>query len=181
MRESAVRPLSDLEGAALGHLWAHGPCTAHAVRTAFQHSPSTHWSGSAGAVYPLLDRLVDRGLLRAETVPWGARKRRLLSLTPAGKERLSEWLRRGAGAEGAAAVFDGLRTRCLFLGVLDDAERREFVRASRAALEAHLSRVEEYLEALHADGDRFAVLGGRGALLSARARLAWIDEIEKGL
>lgn len=181
MSEPRERRLSDLEGAALGHVWAHGPCTAHAVRTAFQQSPSTHWSGSAGAVYPLLDRLARRGLVRARSVPWGKRERRLLSVTQRGRNGLARWLRRGAGREGAAAVFDGLRTRCLFLGVLDEDERREFVRSSRGALETHLAVIEEHLEGLREEGDRFAVLGGRGAWLAARARLTWIDEVEKEL
>jgi DNA-binding PadR family transcriptional regulator len=54
-----------LEGCVLGILWERGPCTAYAARKVLRESPSPYWSGSAGAVYPLLARLEGRRLVRA--------------------------------------------------------------------------------------------------------------------
>jgi hypothetical protein len=102
----------------------------------------------------------------------------LLSVSSAGEESLVEWLRAGIDEEAAAAVFDGVRTRTFFLGVLAAPERLDFVRSARAGLESHLLRIERDLDERRAAGDRFAYLGARGAWHTARARLAWIDELE---
>ena len=61
------RTTSELEGAVLGVIWQEGPCTAYTIRKQFVASPSPQWSGSAGAIYPLVRRL---------------EKKRLLALTP---------------------------------------------------------------------------------------------------
>ncbi|HZE88705.1 MAG TPA: PadR family transcriptional regulator, partial [Verrucomicrobiae bacterium] len=70
----ARKGLSELEGATLGVVWSEQPCTPYAIRRVFQTSPSPFWSGSAGAIYPLVERLETRGLVRAEATMTGRRR-----------------------------------------------------------------------------------------------------------
>jgi len=172
------RSLSELESAALGHVWKHGPCTAHAVRTLFQGSPSSYWSASAGAIYPLLSRLEKRGLVSAREEARGSRKRRLLTVTERGRRALEGWLTSGVDPSIAAAVFDAVRTRVFFLGAVPAGERRRFLRSARRELERHLALVEGDVEAARLAGERYRVLGARGAWHTAKARLAWVEEME---
>src|SRR5262245_13459166 len=51
---TSSRNLTELEGTALGVIWAGQPCTPYRVRRVFLDSPSPSWSGSAGAIYPLI-------------------------------------------------------------------------------------------------------------------------------
>jgi DNA-binding PadR family transcriptional regulator len=173
--------LSELEGAALGYVWEKGPCTAHAVRTSFQKSPSSFWSGSAGAIYPLLRRLEEGGLVEAREEPRGSRKRRLLTATPRGRRALRSWLAEGLDATAAAGVFDAVRTRVFFLQALPTDRRRAFARRALKELEGHLRSVERDLQEARDSGDRYRVLGALGAWHTARARIAWMREVEREL
>jgi DNA-binding PadR family transcriptional regulator len=49
--------LSNLEGAALATIAGRGSATAYAIAKSLSDPPSEFWSGSAGAVYPLIRRL----------------------------------------------------------------------------------------------------------------------------
>ena len=110
-----MRALSELEGCVLGHLWKHGPCTAYAVRKEMLDSPSSQWSGSAGAIYPLLERLERRRLVSARKASRGKRAGWLYALTPTGHERLLEWLGPPLAPDVVSIAVDPLRTR-VFLG-----------------------------------------------------------------
>jgi hypothetical protein len=68
MRDRGIKKMlgtSELEGVVLGHLWKRGPCTTYSIRKELLQSPSSHWSASAGAIYPLLARFEERGLVRS--------------------------------------------------------------------------------------------------------------------
>ena len=114
--------LSDMEGAALGLIASEGPVTSYAVVRAFAASPSEFWSGSAGAIYPLMRRLAARGLVIADGGAHGRRKATWYTISPAGAAALKAWL---LDADRAAGMgFDPLRTRLAFRGLMTDAERQ---------------------------------------------------------
>lgn len=176
MRARRRRPLSELEGCVLGHLWKRGPSTPYSVRRMFLDSPSSHWSGSAGAVYPLLERLEQRGLVASALARRGGRNARNYSLTRAGLGRLQRWLAPAALDEIVAVPPDPLRTRLGFLRSLPPRERRSFleraVRALRAGVEvlaAARTRDEDEQQA-HA-----------AACHAMRARLEWIERLARSL
>ena len=60
-----VRRRSELECFVMGLVWQFGPVSPYEIRRHMQESPSTQWSASAGAIYPLLTRLHKEGLLKA--------------------------------------------------------------------------------------------------------------------
>ena len=82
--------LTDLEGAVLTEIGHRQNCTAFRVRRAFELSGSAIWRGSAGAVYPAIRRLTERGLISARPID-SRRGGNSLNLSRAGREALSAW------------------------------------------------------------------------------------------
>lgn len=139
MKNSSDSPaLTELEGAVLAALAQEGPCTPYALKEMFRASPSEFWSGSTGAIYPLVRRLEAAGLARGTDDAQGARARRLLVITDAGRAALRAWI--ADAARAARFGFDPLRTRLLFLELLPAKERRAFLAAVRAALDEPVAR-----------------------------------------
>jgi DNA-binding PadR family transcriptional regulator len=122
--------LTDLEGAALAEIASRGTATSYAVAQAFERSPSEFWSGSAGAVYPLIKRLAARGLLEASAASAGRRERLDYRITEAGREALEAWLLDAKRASGMG--FDPLRTRLIHLHLVPPERRQAFLEEVRA-------------------------------------------------
>ena len=115
-----MNDLTDLEGATLAEVARRGTATSYVIANTFAESPSEYWSGSAGAVYPLVRRLTERGYLEAQAAATGKRKRSDYSITPSGRAALTAWL---LDADRAAGMgFDPLRTRLLYLDLVSPKE-----------------------------------------------------------
>jgi DNA-binding PadR family transcriptional regulator len=119
--------LTDLEGATLVNIARASPTTAYAVAKQFADSPSEFWSGSAGAVYPLIKRMQARGLINSTEGADGKRARSDLSLTAAGTAAMRTWLLDAKRAAGLG--FDPLRTRAVHLDLVSAEEREAFLDA----------------------------------------------------
>jgi DNA-binding PadR family transcriptional regulator len=125
--------LTDLEGAALAEIASRGWATSYAVAQSFGRSPSEFWSGSAGAVYPLVKRLAARGLLEANPAAAGKRQRLDYHVTPQGRVALEHWLLDAGRAAGMG--FDPLRTRLVHLHLVTPAKRKTFLKEVRTLSE----------------------------------------------
>lgn len=165
--------LTELEGAVLGAVQLEGPCTAYAVRKVFQRSPSTFWSGSAGAIYPLLERLELQGLLASTVVPRGAARRKTYTLTRAGRTALRRWIGPPLPDRLAALQADPIRTRIGFLASLSPAGRRAFLEAAEAQIAMEIELTREYGDA-RKETAPFEFAASRGLVAVHRARLRWI-------
>lgn len=119
------KPLTDLEGAVLAEIARRGVATSYAVSRSFAASPSEFWSGSAGAVYPLIKRLLARGMVTAQADADGKRARLDYRLTDAGKTAMEDWLLDAKRASGMG--FDPLRTRLAYMELVDAARRKSFL------------------------------------------------------
>lgn len=124
------KPLTDLEGAVLAEIAKRGVATSYVVTRAFAASPSEYWSGSAGAVYPLIKRLQVRNMLTAQADADGKRARLDYRLTDMGKTAMEEWLLDAKRASGMG--FDPLRTRLAHLELVDKQRRQKFLSEVRA-------------------------------------------------
>jgi len=173
--------LSELEGVVLGILQGKQPCTAYGIRMALQDSPSSFWSASAGAIYPLLNRLEKAGLVDASVDAGDARGRRLLTLTAAGRARHRQWMLSAGSVEVASAVSDPVRSRAFFLGAMDAADRRTFVDDSLQALESFLESARQDLVIRTDSEDSWAYLAALGGVHQAEARVKWMREIRDHL
>ena len=160
----------------LGVLATVGPCTAYGVRRTFLESPSPYWSGSAGAIYPLLRRLRALGFVQEERRFDGRRRSLRLSLAPAGRAALAAWMRPPLPDVVIGVPSDPLRTRFGFLAVLSPAQRRAFLADAAARMAAHLEEIEADEARHRACGDRVNALLARGAGRMQAARMAWLRE-----
>jgi len=139
-------------------------------------SPSSHWSGSAGAVYPVLERLEARGLVRSRRADTGDREGWSCALTPAGRAALQAWLGPPFGPDVLALEADPLRTRAHFLGALPARRRAAFFAQARRELHGVLAELQGWQV-----GDAFDRASLRAAIRVTRARRAWLDEAERAL
>jgi DNA-binding PadR family transcriptional regulator len=165
MRQRRDTTLTDLEGAVLGYIASAGAVTSYAVAREFAASPSEFWSGSAGAVYPLMQRLAAAGLLTGESSAQGRRRATWYTVTPTGHAEFKRWLLDIDRAAGMG--FDPLRTRLGFMDLVSDAERRRFLDAvaRRTAARASGDELTADAQSLHLNKSWF------------RMRLAWLRKL----
>lgn len=172
------RPLSELEGCTLGVAWLLQPATRYQIRMRFAQSPGTWWSGSAGAIYPLMQRLRAAGLVTSTPKAAGKRRSETYRLTPKGRVALRAWLWSCLSAD-EVEDFDPIRIRVRFLLALPATERARFVRDADAALERLIARIDDVTASHRQQGDRFRYLTGRAAWHTAMARRRWLAEVDE--
>src|ERR1043166_5626247 len=105
------RNLNELEGTVLGLIGIKGPCTPYVVRKDFQKSASLFWSGSAGTIYPLIERLARHKLIKHASTKDDKRGGNLYVLTRAGEKALKDWLYQPDSAIVIGIPPDPLRNR----------------------------------------------------------------------
>lgn len=165
--------LTELEGAVLTEIGYRGQRTSFQVRRAFQQSPTSSWSGSAGAVYPAIERLTAAGLVHAE-LQVGGRGTRTLSLTEVGNVSLLRWTQDAtrAGALGA----DSFRLRVGLWRTLALRDQIDLAGTMRAQILAELTILNG-----RGDLDPIEAVGNRMAIRQQQLRLEWLDEWEREL
>lgn len=133
--------LTEIEGAILSEIAHRGNSTAFRVRRAFQLSPSSEWSGSAGAIYPAIKRLLARGLIIGE--PTADRRATLrISLTAAGEAVMLDW---ACNPDRASSVgIDPFRLRSGIWRRLSDTDRAAVLRRTAEAIRANIRFLEAY-------------------------------------
>jgi DNA-binding PadR family transcriptional regulator len=172
--------MTELDHTVLAIVARDGPMSAYDVRKVFAASLTPSWSSSAGSIYPSIRRLAG-GNLVSLGAPKGGRETRALSITPAGKAALADWLT-GNTAAISAATPDPIRTRCYFLPLMSEAKRQSF-------LEDALSNTENALEAaelsrherLSASADAFRHLISEGVIYQLKARRDWLQMLIREL
>ena len=178
---SSARELSRLELTLLGLTSNGGPCTAYWLRCQFQKSPSSFFSGSAGAVYPAVERLEKGGLIAATTRRQGRRVSRRYTLTGTGTKALQEWLLPPLPQEDVTFTMDPVRTRVYYLDALSPEGRRRFVEEALAQARSRAAVVRVEVDGMRESPDRFSYFGGLGVLYEARARVRWLEELRRSL
>ncbi len=68
------------------------PMSGYDIKALADGSTRFFWAASYGQIYPELRRLTDAGLITGEDSPRGERKRKVYTLTDAGRSELREWL-----------------------------------------------------------------------------------------
>jgi len=161
------------------------PASGYELRRAFTENIRHFWSAELSQIYPTLQRLEKRGLLksRIQPSPKGP-ARRVYSLTAKGRQDLERWLRRDPmiGTERF-----GYLAQLYFMDALNDPiQTRRFMQELRTRLAtwlAELKRIEddalrqiaEHQGQMSASGfHRYAAL--RMGLHSIAAKIAWCDE-----
>lgn len=161
----------------LGLVWRAGPCSPYDVRQHLRASPSTQWSASAGAIYPLLRRLEASGLVKSRSKRTGKRERREYEITGRGLEALRAWVGPPLAEQAVTVAHDPLRSRARFLDALPREAQLEWIQAARGALDEVERRVLAWDEEFGAD-PAAALLTASGEL-DVRSRREWIDAVER--
>jgi DNA-binding PadR family transcriptional regulator len=173
----SMRKVSELEGAVLGVVSLHDRLTPYQIRKVFERSPNPHWSGSAGSIYPLVLRLARNRLLAAREHATGERRGLKYNLTASGRKILRSWIIE-AEHEKLVGISDLLRLRFRFLPALTPKEQRRFVDTMIGKMGVEVKKIEADNRKQLSSGDVYSYLTARGALLMARARLAWLREVK---
>ena len=173
--------LTELEGCVLGEISEKGSCTAYALRQAFLRSLTPFWSGSAGAIYPLIRRLEKRGLIWAEAHKTGRRPSKLFQLTAKGLAALRGWLQPPLPPESVGVPMDPLRSRLRFLKILTVEQRADFVAATVKETQASLEHLErEGMERAGTEGHFYRLILA-GAIAMMQSRIDWLRTISRQL
>jgi len=173
--------MTELEHCVLAFVWQRGPLTAYEIAKPFAESPSSYWSGSAGAIYPLVRRLEAKGLLQGENAKWNSRSKRTFTLTPAGLEELRAWLSPPFTPDVGASSFDPIRTRVGFIEALPIRARKRFVDDAERVVNEQLQRLESIHATEIAENRSLDALVTKGAIHELRSRLSWLLEVRKEL
>jgi DNA-binding PadR family transcriptional regulator len=172
--------LSEIEACVLALISVDGPATPYAIRRVFLDSPNPQWSGSAGTIYPLIERLLRRKLIRSRVCLTGKRRGYQISLTSAGSRALKLWFSLPIPDWVAGVPPDPLRTRVRFLGAISTKQRQAFLENAHQRTQAHLRAVEADCKRHRAKGG-FRYLMARGALLSMQSRCMFLQEVAEVL
>ena len=173
--------MTELESCVLGVVWQGGPLTAYEIAKPFAASASSYWSGSAGAIYPLVKRLEEKGFVRGESAQWNSRKKRTFTITATGLSALREWLAPPFGSQVGAPAFDPIRTRIAFLGALPPRSRGRFLDDAERVVREQLVELEKVHAREQELGATFDALATRGAMHELQARLRWLVEVRREL
>ncbi len=143
-------------------------------------SPSSQWSGSAGAIYPLMQRLEKMRLVESRAARTGRRARREYGITPAGLALLRRWIGPPLPAEAISVTYDPLRSRARFLSAATPAQRRAWLAEANHALD-HVSSMVAAWQQQYGAGDFYLKLITRNGELETDARRRWLKEMAEGM
>ncbi|WP_156869887.1 PadR family transcriptional regulator [Sporichthya polymorpha] len=135
----------------LGFIAELGPSTPYDLKRAVARSIAYFWSFPHSQLYVEPERLAKLGLLSEEQEEHG-RRRRLFSITDAGREALREWLESPSATQTETRDLGLLK---LYFADLTSPERVKEMAEEQIAL--HQERLREY-DAIAADMARFETL-----------------------
>jgi DNA-binding PadR family transcriptional regulator len=170
--------LTGFEHVLLGMIFTQ-PSTGYDLKRRFATTPLGVYQPSSGALYPALDRLERRGLLRSQgpRSADGGRPRRLYHPTEEGRQAHLDWLREPVVPE---TVGQDLGLHLLRFAMMAPALPEETVRAFlvslRAALAGFVAALERQVDAMDTDGNPYAALAVEHGLAVHRASLAWAEQ-----
>jgi DNA-binding PadR family transcriptional regulator len=163
---------NEAEGAVLGLLARAQPLSRYQILRFFQNSPARFQNVSKGSLYPLVSRLLERGMIGSEAGqgPHGAP---VYSLTDLGRTALRNWTTRLHIRD--MLPLDPLEQRVFSLTELAPSERvawvaqaKELILAKKAELEDHRERMSSYA---------YGEIVYRADQARLDAKLSWLDRL----
>ena len=123
------------------------PASGYALRKAFASTPLGHFSDSPGSIYPALQRLLRRGLLRPiKDQPANRRRKQVFAVTPKALAELRSWLNRPIAPEEVKHDPAGIVLRFVVCAQLSgNASARRFVLQLENQVNEIILELESYL------------------------------------
>ncbi|MGD0142657.1 MAG: helix-turn-helix transcriptional regulator [Rhizomicrobium sp.] len=165
----------------LGAIWRSGPCSAYGVQQEFAGSASSHWSASAGSIYPVIQRLAKLGLVKSKLEPWGKRGKRNFVATSRGERALRSWIGALPPWTGKPTM-DPIRTRMNFVAALKGRDLSlRFVDRATENTKAQILALTRRVKDSRKKDPPAQYLTMLGALYELQARLRWLREAREVL
>lgn len=174
MRGALNGLLTNRENVVMSLVWSHQPVTAYRIRRFFADSIVTHFTNNTGTIYPIIRRLVERGLLVSTPVEESRRGAETLTCSPEGEAAVAAWIRQIDGAD--MVLEDPLRTKMAAMDVLSPAERLTWLRDLQAAMSAELVALQSF-----ADRNRdmsYQLLLHDNARSTLVSRIEWVSRAQ---
>ena len=173
---------STLSLAILG-LLSQKPASGYDLRRIFSATPMGHFSTSPGAVYPALRRLEKGGLIKGRLDKRNTLRPKLTyTLTKKGMGSLKEMLDRPVTGEEVKWRLDELLLRFAFMGkLLGKKKTLDFLREFKQCLSGHIRNLREHLETRRKDMPLTGAYALEYGVMSYRATLRWVEQVEKDL
>jgi DNA-binding PadR family transcriptional regulator len=150
------------------------PVTAYQIGKAFDASPVHTLNTSKGKLYPLINRLNDRGLLKAEEVRGDHRGTQRFCCTKVGKQALRRWVL--TIREEHELLHDPLRKKLQGFDLLSSTERLDWIASAHDRLSRRLKEVENWPSELEGV---FGTLVQASAKAALKARIGWLDSVRR--
>lgn len=116
----------------------------YGLRKRLKDGSADHWSGSSGAIYPLVQRLAAQHLLAADDHRIGSRHSKNYRLTGEGLVILRLWLSPPMPPDTVTLMHDPMCSRVQFFDAIDDRLRGAWFDDASAALDEIGHGVEEW-------------------------------------
>jgi PadR family transcriptional regulator AphA len=169
--------LTSFEHVLLGMIFIQ-PSTGYDLKRRFATTAMGVYQPSSGALYPALDRLERRGLLRSQAPRpvEGGRPRRVYQLTEEGRQAHLDWVREPVVPQTAPQDLGLHLLRFVMMAqVLPTVEVIAFLSSLRAALAGFVASLEQSAAAAGVAGNPYAELAVEHGLAVHRASLAWAE------
>lgn len=154
------------------------PSTGYDLKRRFATTALGVYQPSSGALYPALDRLERRGLLRSEAArpAGGGRLRRVYQLTGTGRQAHLGWLREPVVPDTVPSDLGLHLLRFVLMAqALPDGEVLDFLASLRAALAGFVATLEQASQ-VNLGGHPAVRLALEHGLAVHRASLAWAEQ-----
>lgn len=135
-------------GYALLGLVQQRPSSGYDLRKIFAETAMGSYSSSPGAIYPALEKLEKRGLIKSEVKESsGLRRRRVYKLTAQGDGELKQWLSRDIARDEIVRGIAELMLRFAFTeGTSGTEAATRFLRNLQSGLNAYVPTLKDYLQ-----------------------------------
>lgn len=168
--EEADLTITENEGAVLSLIARSQPITRHRLTVAFRQSPTASSNKSKGTIYPLISRMIDRGLVQSTKID-RPNVGDALRLTEAGNAALSNWL---ISPPSNSFGHDPLLDRILALGGVGHHEQLRWIAGAKELLLDKKAELKEYRQTVDAT---FIDIAHGSAVAVIDAKLEWLDRL----
>jgi DNA-binding PadR family transcriptional regulator len=172
-RAGAASAKTSLEHALLGLVAEIPEVTGYDIVKLFALSMSHYWHAHQGQIYPTLDRMERRGLIRSrEIIQRGRPNKRVFKIAPAGERMLVQWLH---SPTEPLRIKHSQLVRTRFLGHLGAEQASAKLEEQRARWEGYLRAYRE-IEREHFRGRPYRDVNEMFAYFTLRYGIDWMEQ-----
>lgn len=162
--------LTDNEGILIALVYRIQPTTSYQLVRIYSDSPISNFNASKGKIYPIIERLVELGLISKRRRKGDLRGTEEIQCTAAGRRAVKRWVQEIKPSH--LLLDDPLRTKVQSFELLTPLEREDWVLRAKAELHLKLEEVDSYGRDVEVPFQSFV---HDNAIRSLRARMDWLD------